>query len=246
MRIPRIYFNQSLSPKTTFQLNEATSHRLLSVLRIDIGDPIIVFNGDGYNYPASIANLRKKSIEIIIQDKTLSDLESSLNIHLGQVISKHEHMEFTLQKAVELGVKEISPLYAERCEFHLKGERLEKKMEHWQRIIIHATEQCGRTTLALLNNPIPLEHWIGEKKEKNLLLLDPKANQGILQVPMDPNHPSVALLVGAEGGLSDEEINRCNRHGFLSVHVGPRVLRTETASLAAITLLQGRGGDLKE
>ena len=168
-------------------------------------------------------------------------MESVLEIHLGQVISKGEKMDFVIQKATELGVKKITPLFSERSVVHLKQDRLEKKTGHWQKIAIHAAEQCGRTVVPAIEHPIPIAEWVFNRDEKTRLGLDPLSPNGLNALPI---LGSVALLIGPEGGLTEQELVYAKERGFQTVSCGPRILRTETAALVAITALQCKAGDL--
>jgi 16S rRNA (uracil1498-N3)-methyltransferase len=172
----------------------------------------------------------------------LADNESPLNLHLGQVISRGEKMEFTIQKSIELGVNTITPLFSERCGVKLDGERLEKKLQQWQKIAIAACEQCGRNRIPEIRPAMQLEAWCNEQDDSLKLNLHPRASHSINTLPLPVSH--VRLLIGPEGGLSAEEIAMTSGYGFTDILLGPRVLRTETTALTAITALQVRFGDL--
>jgi 16S rRNA (uracil1498-N3)-methyltransferase len=165
---------------------------------------------------------------------------------LGQGISRGDRMDFTLQKSVELGVNKITPLFTERCGVKLSSERLAKKREQWQKIVISACEQCGRCIVPLVTEHMLFQDWLNEQTSALKLNLHPKADHSIMTLPMDKlaNELRVRLLIGPEGGLTDEEINQANQADFQDILLGPRVLRTETAALTAITALQCRFGDL--
>jgi 16S rRNA (uracil1498-N3)-methyltransferase len=172
----------------------------------------------------------------------LVENESPLNIHLAQGISRGDRMDFTLQKSVELGVNTITPIFTERCGVKLSGERLEKKHQQWQKIVISACEQSGRCAVPIVATPIYLADWLAQETAALKLNLHPKAEHSIMNLPIE--NQRVRLLIGPEGGLSDDEIANANKAGFHDVLLGPRVLRTETAALTAITALQCRYGDL--
>ena len=163
-------------------------------------------------------------------------------MHLGQGISRGDRMDFTLQKSVELGVSEITPLFTERCGVKLTGDRLAKKKDQWQKIVISACEQSGRVLVPKVNDPIWLEDWLKEPTDDLKINLHPRAQHSIMSLPQQSEN--VRLLIGPEGGLSNEEIDQATQHNFVEVLIGPRVLRTETAALTAITALQCRYGDL--
>lgn len=241
MRNPRIHTPQPLASGATLALDEQASHHLARVLRFQVGNAITLFNGDGSEYPATIAAIDKRSVSVTIGDAVSADRESPLPIHLGIAISKGDRMDMVVQKAVELGVAQITPLISERVEVRLQGERAEKKLQHWQGIVIAACEQCARNRLPVLNPITSLHDWIGsiEADKKFVLHHRSEANLGEITRPR-----SVALLIGPEGGLSETEIAAAERKQFASLRLGPRVLRTETAPLAALTVMQFAWGDL--
>lgn len=244
MRIPRIYQDKKVAVNETLLLDEPVSHYLISVLRMNMPDKVILFNNDGYEYTAMITAVKRNFVEIKIESALLKSLESPLHIHLAQVISKGERMDLTLQKATELGVAEITPLFSRRSEVRLKGDREQKKMLHWQKVIIAACCQCGRTQLPRLYEPMPIEEWL--QKNQSLLpttqlMLDPFESTSVKALEITSQ---VVLLVGPEGGLTVQEKSMAKDHGFQGIHLGPRVLRTETAGMTAITALQVLWGDL--
>lgn len=241
MKIPRIYQSQPLTLNERIYLDEDAMRHVSTVLRLSTASKIILFNGDGSEYLAEITLSKRKKLEVLIIEKTEKSIESPLSIHLGQVISKGPHMDFTVQKAVELGVHTLTPLYSTRSDVHLKGEREERKEHHWQKIIIHACEQSGRNVLPKLEKPIPLLQWVKERSENTKIALNPYSNHSLKSVEC---HDTIALLIGPEGGLSQEEIHYLTKNGFSSIKLGPRTLRTETAGIAALAMLQFLKGDL--
>lgn len=243
----RIFQNSDFFLNETVKLSDDAFGHIVRVLRLTDGDKVAIFNGrDAYQYTARLVEVKKKhaSIEIIAQE--LVDNESPLNIHLGQGISRGDRMDFTLQKSVELGVNKITPLFTERCGVKLSAERLEKKREQWQKIVISACEQSGRCIVPEVAQPMLLQDWLQQETAALKLNLHPKAEHSIMTLPMASasNSQRVRLLIGPEGGLSDEEISQANKANFQDILLGPRVLRTETAALTAITALQCRFGDL--
>lgn len=242
MRIPRIYQPGSLKPEQQLPLCDEAAHHVSRVLRLKTGHPLVLFNGDGNNYAATLTQIDKKQAEVLIDNVTPNPTESPLDIHLGQVISRGEKMEFTIQKSVELGITEITPLLSERCGVKLNEERLAKKQQQWQKIAISACEQSGRSVIPVIHPALSLEAWCAQPSDALKLNLHPRAPYSINTMPK-PDH-GVRLLIGPEGGLSDSEIARCSELEFAEIQLGPRVLRTETAALTAITALQCRFGDL--
>lgn len=241
MRIPRIYHPVSLSDRQEITLTDDAANHIVRVLRMKLSDQITLFDGSNFEYPATLCHIDKKSAQVILGDGVPVNVESPLHLHLGQVISRGEKMEFTIQKSVELGISVITPLLSERCGVKLDKERFEKKMQQWQKIIISACEQCGRNTIPQLMPVTTLEAWCAQSTQALKLNLHPRATSSINTLPPASE---IRLLIGPEGGLSDSEIAMTGTQGFTDVLLGPRVLRTETAALTAITALQVRFGDL--
>jgi 16S rRNA (uracil1498-N3)-methyltransferase len=243
MRNPRIYQQGLFTINETITLSEDAFGHAVRVLRLRAGDHIILFNGsESFQYSATLTEVSKKSAQVKINTKELVNSESPLNIHLGQGISRGDRMDFTLQKSVELGVNTITPLFTERCGVKLNAERLEKKRQQWQKIVISACEQSGRIYVPTVNEPMMLADWLKQETSALKINLHPKAQHSIMTLPIE--NTRVRLLVGPEGGLDDEEIAQARQCQFHDVLLGPRVLRTETAALTAITALQCRFGDL--
>ncbi|ESE41580.1 16S rRNA (uracil(1498)-N(3))-methyltransferase [Shewanella decolorationis] len=242
MRVPRIYQPQPLAVNQQLNLDEDGAAHIGKVLRMGSGEHISLFNGDGHDYLAEIVDSGKKSVTVKVLSCEANPSESPLNLHLGQVISRGDRMEFTIQKSVELGVNTITPLFSDRCGVKLTGERLEKKIQQWQKIVISACEQSGRSQVPIVRPAMELQEWCSEPTSALKLNLHPRAAHGING--LDLSHTRVRLLIGPEGGLSAEEIAMTETYQFTDVLLGPRVLRTETASLTAITALQLRFGDL--
>ncbi|MFU2314534.1 16S rRNA (uracil(1498)-N(3))-methyltransferase [Rahnella sp. PCH160] len=242
MRIPRIYHPEPLTAHSEIALSEDAANHVGRVLRMQPGQVIQLFDGSNHVFDASITQVDKKNVRVSLGDGVLSDNESPLNLHLGQVISRGEKMEFTIQKSIELGVNTITPLFSERCGVKLDGERLEKKLQQWQKIAIAACEQCGRNRIPEIRPVMQLEAWSAEQDDSLKLNLHPRASHSINTLPLPVNH--VRLLIGPEGGLSADEIAMTSGYGFTDILLGPRVLRTETTALTAITALQVRFGDL--
>lgn len=242
MRIPRIYHPEPLSSGSEITLCEDAANHVGRVLRMSSGQALELFDGSNLTFQATITEAGKKSVGVLIGESREESRESPLHLHLGQVMSRGEKMEFTIQKAVELGVNVITPLFSERCGVKLDAERLAKKIQQWQKIVIAACEQCGRNTVPDVRNAMTLEAWSAEEAQGLKLNLHPRASQSINTLPLPVER--VRLLIGPEGGLSDGEIAMTAQHGFTDILLGPRVLRTETTALTAITALQVRFGDI--
>lgn len=241
MRTIRLYQPGPLTPGQSVALCEDAANHAGKVLRMQAGEALELFNGDGNNYAAVIIEVGKKQLVVDIQSSSENPIESPLKLHLGQGISRGDRMDFAIQKAVELGVSEITPLFTERCGVKLDADRLEKKREQWQKIVISACEQSGRSVVPPVHQPVTLEKWLGQPDNCLKLTLDPWTSATIKQLsPTD----RLRLVIGPEGGFSDREVAATTLAGFQPVRLGPRVLRTETAALTAIAALQLQLGDL--
>ncbi|MCC8378839.1 16S rRNA (uracil(1498)-N(3))-methyltransferase [Xenorhabdus sp. PB30.3] len=242
MRIPRIYHPDPLTVGAEISLSDDAANHVGRVLRMSNGQRLQLFDGSNQVFNAEITEASKKTVKVYIHTGELADHESPLDLHLGQVMSRGEKMEFTIQKSVELGVNTITPLLSERCGVKLDAERLEKKLQQWKKIAISACEQCGRNQIPEIRPVMSLEAWCAETDNSLKLNLHPRASQSINTLPLPVE--KVRLLIGPEGGLSAEEIEMTANHQFTDILLGPRVLRTETTALTAITALQVRFGDL--
>lgn len=242
MRIPRIYHPETLHLHHIVALQEDAAGHIGRVLRMKEGQEVLLFDGSGAQFPAEISEVSKKQVLVKVTQREENSSESPLDLHLGQVISRGEKMEFTIQKSVELGVNTITPLISERCGVKLDEKRFEKKLAQWQKIAISACEQCGRNIIPEIRPIMSLEAWCAEEYDGLKLNLHPRAKYSINTLPAPVS--KVRLLIGPEGGLSAEEIDMTQTYHFEETLLGPRVLRTETAALTAITALQVRFGDL--
>jgi len=240
----RIFQPLPLEAGKHFLLDASASHHLAIVLRARRGDSVTLFNGQGGEYPATIRRIEHRQVEVELGAHSDRDVESPLKLHLGQGISRGEKMDFTLQKAVELGISAVTPLLTVRCNVRLVKERFEKKLQHWRGIAIHACEQCGRNRLPDISAPMLLAEWVERVSVEQAFVLDPLASQSLKQRVLDKPFSSAALLIGPEGGLEASEVALAQTKGFAPLSLGPRVLRTETAGLAAISALQCLAGDM--
>lgn len=244
MRITRLYLDSSLVPDTEVELDERSAHHVARVLRMKAGTPLQLFDGRGTEVLATLASADKRHVRVSIEAVLGSRSESPLRLVLGQGISKGERMDFTLQKSVELGVACIVPLWTEYSQVQLDAARLAKRMEHWRGVVISACEQSGRSILPDLRPPMKLSEWLAEPINDDLgLLLDP--GQSTSLAGLQPPTGAVRLLIGPEGGLGEAEREMARQNGFTGVHLGPRILRTETAALAALATLQALWGDFR-
>lgn len=241
MRIPRIYTSDTLAADTSVELDSAASNHVGKVLRMKAGQQLILFNGSGTDFTATITEVAKKHVTVAIESTTEIASESPLASHIGQVMSRGDRMDYMIQKSTELGVTDITPLTSERCEVKLKGDREEKRIKQWQQIAISAAEQCGRSQIPTIHPVTTVEDWVNSKPEDSLgLVLHHRTTQQITDIKK-PNN--VRLLIGPEGGLSEAEIAMAIDKQFVATTFGPRVFRTETAPVAALSILQWLWGD---
>ncbi|MDH5445564.1 MAG: 16S rRNA (uracil(1498)-N(3))-methyltransferase [Gammaproteobacteria bacterium] len=242
MRNPRIY--QSIQPETReeIELSEHAIRHLIQVLRLREGDGFTVFNGLGQAWEAKLTSVSKRVVTARIEGILTENPESPLKVHLGLGISKGDRMDYAIQKAVELGVTEITPLFTRYSMVRLDEKRKEKRHQHWQGIIIGACEQCGRNQLPTLHPAQDNQLWLDSRPDETRLTLDPRSANKLTDIPKPTT--SLSLYIGPEGGLSEEEITAASQAGFTGIRLGPRVLRTETAVVSAITAVQLHWGDL--
>jgi len=236
----RVFEPQVLASGAEITLGERNQQHLVRVLRMQAGDAFILFNGDGGEYGAQLVAAGKRESVVRIGARREPATESPLHTHLGQVLSKGDRMEYAVQKAAELGASEITLLTSTRCDVKLDGERFEKKREHLQMVAVAACEQSGRVRVPAVHAPMDTGKWLAKAEAELKLVLHPGGGAQVLP----PTCRRVALLAGPEGGLTEAEVDAARQHGFLALALGPRVLRTETAPVAALTFLQARYGDL--
>ncbi|WP_392565199.1 16S rRNA (uracil(1498)-N(3))-methyltransferase [Utexia brackfieldae] len=238
----RIFHTSTITENSQLTLDDEAFNHVVRVLRMKEGDILTLFDGTNYTFQATLESITKKQAIVAVGAGQFDNRESPLNIHLGQVISRGDKMDFTIQKSVELGVNTITPLFSERCGVRLDDDRLSKKIQQWQKIVISACEQCGRNQIPVVKPAMNVEQWCSDLAEGLKLNLHPRATQSINTLEIHSNN--IHLLIGPEGGLSDLEISQAEKQGFMGMLLGPRILRTETAALTAITALQTKFGDL--
>ena len=249
----RFYHALPLVAGNTVKLSDNAASHATRVLRLGVSDEIILFNGDKHDYICAIISIKKNEVLAIVKSHLTLLNESPLHITLLQGISSNDRMDFTIQKAVELGVSAIVPIFTERSQVKLTHERAEKRQEHWQNVVHSACEQSGRALVPIVAMPIQLSAWLAANNSTakshinqaltplTRLLLDPVGATRLAQIPKPAGQ--IQLLVGAEGGLAKSEIELAHMQGFQSISLGPRILRTETAALTAIASMQTLWGD---
>lgn len=243
MRHIRIYHSGELAPGLTVMLDQNASHHLLQVLRKKAGDSFWVFDGTNGEFEATLISENKKIACVALGKFYPRKTESSLRIHLAQGISRGERMDYAIQKSTELGVSEITPLFTEFCQVQLAENRIEKRVAHWQAIAISAAEQSGRCAVPIIHTPILFSDWIQKNNSALKLICCPRQTENAFSKNSDAPK-NISATIGAEGGFSDREINAALHNKFIPLSLGPRILRTETASVVALTLLQEWFGDL--
>jgi 16S rRNA (uracil1498-N3)-methyltransferase len=213
-----------------------------NVLRLRIGSPIVLFNGNGNDYPSEIVDIQKRGASILINAQIALHVESPLHLHLGQGVSKGERMDLALQKSVELGVSEITPIITENCNVKLDPARWEKKLASWQKLIIGASEQSQRNVIPVLHPPVTMHQWLGQSCDLSKIILAPGAKTYMSGLPKPQK--GFRIVIGPEGGLSDQEVYTAKETGYEAVNIGSRILRTETAAIACLAILQANHGDI--
>ncbi len=243
MRRTRFFIDTPLSPNQTINPPPVLINYIVNVLRLKSGNEIILFNGQGGEFTATLNEVKKRKVAIIVKHFIDKDIESPLKIHLLQGISRSERMDFSIQKAVELGVHQITPVFTQRSNARLSNTKhLAKKHQHWQGVAISACEQSGRTSIVTVNHAIQVEK-IADYCADLQLLLAPDADSGLSKLKhFKP--ATVNVFIGPEGGLNDAEIQLAINNNYQKVSLGPRILRTETAGLSTLSILQYLWGDL--
>ena len=229
----------TLDADSEIVLEGKAAHYLSRVLRLSENTEVVLFNGDGFDYRCTLIEFSRGRVRARVVEQLPNESESPLRVTLTQAMSRGDRMDYSLQKATELGVNAVQLLTTERVELKLSGNRLQKRMAHWEGVIESACEQCGRATMPELRSPVPLAQWIEVPGRK--LVLDAGGAQSLSQLKLSSE---VDFAVGPEGGFSESEIDLMKSAGVQPVHMGPRILRTETAGPAAIAIMQAMAGDL--
>jgi len=238
MRLSRFFVDAPLS-LGDHELPQDQAHYISRVLRMSEGDAVQLFDGSGQEFRASLLEVGKKRVVVQVIETFAGQVESPLQIHLGQGLSRGERMDWAIQKATELGVNEITPIFSDRCEVRLKDERADKRLQHWRQVAISACEQCGRSRVPVIHPPLLLADWLKQAEADLKLVLHPVAEPLVSHAKPG----SLAFLIGPEGGLTDGEVETAKDAGFHSARLGPRVLRTETAPVVALAVAQQLWGD---
>jgi 16S rRNA (uracil1498-N3)-methyltransferase len=253
MRLTRVHVDAPLQSGQRLTIEGSAGNHIARVLRLRTGDPLTLFNGQGGEYGGSIEEIRRDTVLVSVLEHREIERESLFQLVLAQGISRADRMDWVVQKATELGVCRIVPIFTERSVVHLDEKQAAKKVQHWRSIVIAACEQSGRNRVPQIDQPIGFyemlqlprhgqDDSLHQPGEAALLLLSPTAKLRLADIPLGP--PGATVLIGPEGGLADVEQEAAIKAGYTPVRLGPRVLRTETAAVCALTLLQQRFGDL--
>ncbi|MEE3290967.1 MAG: 16S rRNA (uracil(1498)-N(3))-methyltransferase [Pseudomonadota bacterium] len=241
MRLKRIYYKSTLNVDSTVELDSDAAHYLINVLRLKQNDELILFNGNDGDVLGELSTNTKREVKIHLKEVIGEPLNSGIYIHLALGLSKGDRMDYAIQKSVELGVSEITPLYTEFSVVKFREEkRLENKLGHWRRIAISSCEQSGAQSPPSVNNPITLSDFVEKNSETTKIVLDTSGEEKFQDLEIVS---PISLLIGPEGGLSDNELKQVEQQGFTRISLGPRILRTETAPVAAIAILQNLYGN---
>lgn len=240
MRIHRVYTQQPLEPGKEIVVGGRAAHYLGRVLRITANDAIVLFNGDGHDYVTQWVRAGKGEVVLLLTSRLPAVQEPGISITVVQAISRGDRMDQTLQKCTELGAARFQPVFSERVEVKLKADKLNKRVAHWQGVVISACEQSGRAVVPEVCQPLSLHDWLNVEPDDFTLLLAPGADTPLARVGFPGE---IQVVVGPEGGFSDPEIQQMSMRSVQAVSLGPRVLRTETAAPAAIAVIQAQAGD---
>ena len=247
MRLTRVHVPGPLAEASEVSLPEAAAAHVARVLRLRAGARLVLFDGSGADFPAEISEIAGSRVRARIDGCVAGQPESPLAVTLVQAVSRGERMDWTLQKATELGVRRIQPVFAARSVVRLDERQGERRLRHWQAVVASACEQCGRSVLPVMEPPTELARYLAAPRGAGLrLVLSPDAGTSVAAVAgrLDRDAAGVELLIGPEGGLEATELAAATRAGFEPAGLGPRVLRTETAGIAALAVLQALAGDL--
>jgi len=240
VRIHRVHTHHALEPGCEIVVDGKAAHYLGRVLRLGIGEVIVLFNGDGHDYVAELVRFGKGEVALAVNSRLPGASEPAMKITIVQAISRGERMDQTLQKCTELGAAHFQPLLSERVEVKLKSDKLSSRVEHWQGVVISACEQSGRAVIPEVLDPVTLYEWLASNRDEQRLVLAPGAAKPLTTVEFSGH---VAIAVGPEGGFSESEQEQMAVNGIQAVSLGPRVLRTETAAPAAVAVIQALAGD---
>ena len=242
----RFYHSNTININETLFMDHFAAHHAQKVMRIKINDQLILFNGDGFDYTGKVINIKKRQIEVLITSKNNINSESNLKIILLQALTSSEKMDWIIQKTTELGVTEIQPITCERSIIKIKNNKIEKKLLHWRQVSISACEQCGRAKLPIIHKPQNFSKYLETitNSDKNLkIILSPDAKKSFNNIKSNTKK-DIKVLIGPEGDFTKKELELAINKDFLPIRIGPRILRTETAPISILSILQYKYGDI--
>ena len=242
MRIPRVYIDQKIISGEIISIPADKAHHVMHVLRLRVDDQLTLFNNSGFQFDSHVVEKGKKTIQIRVGEQRQNNKESSLDVTICLAVTRGQRMDFSIQKAVELGVRKIIPVISEFSNVKLVNNREDNKLIHWKKIIIGATEQCGRSILTELESPITFDESVGLFADTTKILLHPDAEQKMSEINI--KNEKIIMMSGPEGGFSDDEFKKALDNNYTAVNVGPRVLRAETAVVCGLSIAQQLWGDL--
>ena len=242
----RFYHSKTININEIIFLDDFATHHALKVLRLKKGDELILFNGDGYDFQGQIINIAKKRVEVMINSRRIVANESNLKVTLLQALISNEKMDLIIQKTTELGISEIQPIVCQRGIVKIKNDKIEKRLLHWKQVSIGACEQCGRAKIPVINKPENITKYLEKiiMSDKSLkIILSPTAIKSLNEISYSIDQ-NIKVLIGPEGGFSKKELELATKKNFLPVKIGPRILRTETAPISIMSILQYEYGDI--
>ncbi len=242
----RFYHSKTININEIIVLDDFATHHALKVLRLKKGDELILFNGDGYDFQGQIFNIAKKRVEVMINSRRIVANESDLKVTLLQTLTSNEKMDLIIQKTTELGISEIQPIVCERGIVKIKNDKIEKRLLHWKQVSIGACEQCGRAQIPVINKPENITKYLEKiiMSDKSLkIILSPTAIKSLNEISYNIDQ-NIKVLIGPEGGFSKKELELATLKNFLPIKIGPRILRTETAPISIMSILQYKYGDI--
>lgn len=241
MRTPRIFVDATLTTGLEYIIEGQAAHHISRVLRLSVNAPLIMFNNTGYEFAATISDIRKDKVTAVITEQHQLENTSPINITLVQALAKGEKMDFIVQKATELGVSRVLPVATARSVSKLSADKIDKKIQHWEKVMISACEQSGRTRLVDILTPCSLSEALNIAAGSCAIYFDPLSTDTLSNIPPQKN---VTFFIGPEGGFSDEEISTFKNRDFQGIQFGSRILRTETAAIATLSAAGALWGDL--
>ena len=241
----RFYHSKSININETIIIDDFAAHHMLKVMRLKTNDQLILFNGDGSDFTGQVIRISKRRVEVSIKSKKNIKNESNLKVILLQALTSSEKMDLIIQKTTELGISEIQPIICERSIVKIKNEKIEKKLSHWRQVSIAACEQCGRAKIPTIHKPENIIKYLEktESKKDTKIILSPEATKSLNN--FIPNmKQDIKVLIGPEGDFTKQELDFSIQKGFSPIKIGPRILRTETASMCILSILQYKYGDI--